>query len=132
MLFFLSFGILILLLGLICLWLALKSKNPKNLISVTAVLVERKGFKNVKIKNYIVKNVTDYVYSYEANGKRYLLKGTQRTHPRNILKHTSIVYLRGFPRIAYIDRFSGTTVWTLTILLTLLGAFCIFISFYVV
>lgn len=131
MIFFLSFGILMLLLGLFYLWLALRSRNPKNLISVTGVLAERKGFKNVKIKNYIVKNVTDYVYSYEANGKRYLLKYTQYTHPRNILKRVTIVYLRGFPRIACIEHFSGATEWTLAILLILFGAFCVFISFYV-
>ena len=107
MAFFLTFGIIILLPGLFFLFLAFKGRNPQNLINVPGELTQRKGFKNIRIKTYTVKNLTDYAYSYEVNGKQYVLKGTQWTHPRKLFKKVSIIYLRGFPRVAYIEHFTG-------------------------
>lgn len=131
MLVFLIAGLIILIPGLFYIGLAFCSRNPKNTIAVPGVLTKRQGFKNVTIKHFTVKNLTDYIYTYEANGKQYY-KGTQWVHPRKLFKRVSIVYLRGFPRIAYIDQFTAVNEWALGITLSMLGTICIVVSFVVI
>ena len=132
MAFFMALGISASLVGLFFLFLALRSRNPQNLVEVTGELTNRNHFKNAKIRFYTVKNLVEYTYSYVVNGKQYHLKGSQQTHPRNLRKRKTIVYLRGFPCVAYFDRFSGITEWALAISLILLGVLCVIVSFFVV
>lgn len=131
MIVFLVFGIAMLLQGAFFAVLSIQSKNPNNLISTTGKLTQRKSYKNYRIKNRTVPNVTEYTYTYIVNGKRYHLRGNHYAHPRNVRKRVTIVYLRGFPRCAYEEHYSGTLEWLLAISLIALGAFCIIISFVV-
>ena len=105
MLYFLGFGILMLLPGLFFTILAICSLNPSNLISTTGELSRKKDFKNYKLKNRSVPNAVEYSYTYTVNGKRYHLRGVQHTHSRNLHKRIAIVYLRGFPSCAYEEHF---------------------------
>lgn len=131
MIFFLAVGMACLLPGLFFIVLAIRSRNPQNLVSVPGELTKLKGYKNYKMKSYAVPNMTEYTYTYTVNGKQYELRGAQRTHPRNVRKRVSIIYLRGFPRCAYEEHFSGITEWLIAISLIVLGALCIVVSFMV-
>lgn len=130
MLFFLVFGITMLLPGIFFTVLAIRSKNPDNLISTTGELTKKKDFKNYKLKSRSVPNAVEYTYTYKVNGKSYRLCGVQHTHSRNLRKRTIIVYLRGFPRCAYEGHFSGTTEWLLAISLTAMGLFLLLLYFF--
>ena len=132
MVFFLGLGISAILVGSFFLWLALRGRNPQNLVEISGELTNRKHFKNAKIRFYTVKNLVEYTYIYVVNGKQYHLNGSQQTHPRNLRKRKTIVYLRGFPRVAYFDHFSGIAEWALAISLILLGFLCVGVSFFVV
>ena len=130
MLFFLVFGVTMLLPGIFFAVLAIRSKNPGNLISTTGELTKKKDFKNYKLKSRSVPNAVEYAYTYKVNGKSYRLCGVQHTHSRNLRKRTIIVYLRGFPRCAYEGHFSGTTEWLLAISLTAMGLFLLLLYFF--
>ena len=131
MLFFLVFGIVMLLPGAFFAALALRSKNPDNLVSVTGKLTKKKDFKNYKLKSRSVPNAVEYAYTYKVNGKSYHLCGVQHTHSRNLRKHIIIVYLRNFPRCAYEGHFSGVTERLLAISFTVMGVFLILLYFFV-
>lgn len=129
MMCFLVFGVVSILFGLFFLILAIRSRNPGNLILTSGELTQQKGFRNYKMKNCAVPIMTEYTYTYTVCGKQYRLRGKQRVHPRNVRKRISIVYLRGFPRCAYEGRFSGIAEWLIAISLIALGALC-FVVFY--
>lgn len=130
MLFFLVFGVTMLLHGIFFAVLAIRSKNPDNLISTTGELTKKKDFKNYKLKSRSVPNAVEYTYTYKVNGKSYRLCGVQHTHSRNLRKRTIIVYLRGFPRCAYEEHFSGITERVFAISLTVMGLFLLLIYFF--
>ena len=125
MIFFLIFGIAMLLPGIFYIFLTLRSVNPKNLISTTGELSRQKGYKNYKLKNGTTPNATQYSYTYLADGKAYHLRGVRLTHSRNLRKRIEIVYLRGFPRCAYAEHFSGITEKLAAASLTALGILCL-------
>ena len=129
MLFFLVFGILMLLPGLFFAGLAIRSKKPNNLISATGELTRKKDFKNYKLKNRSVPNAVEYTYTYTVNGRPYHLRGVQHTHSRNLHKRITIIYLRGFPRCAYEEHFSGIQEWLIAVGFTAMGAFLLFLYF---
>ena len=129
MLFFLVFGVAMLLPGIFYAVLAIRSKNPDNLVSVTGELTKKKDFKNYKLKSRSVPNAVEYAYTYKVNGKSYHLCGVQHTHSRNLRKHIIIVYLRNFPRCAYEGHFSGVTERLLAISFTAMGIFLLFLYF---
>ena len=64
MLFFLAFGIAMLLPGIFFAVLAVRSKNPNNLISTTGALTRKMDYKNYKLKNRSVPNAVKYTYAY--------------------------------------------------------------------
>jgi hypothetical protein len=130
MLFFLVFGVVTLLPGVFFGVLAIRSMNPDNLISTTGELTKKKDFKNYKLKSRSVPNAVEYTYTYKVNGKSYRLCGVQHTHSRNLRKRTIIVYLRGFPRCAYEEHFSGITERVFAISLTVMGLFLLLIYFF--
>ena len=121
MLVFLVFGIIMLLPGIFFAALAIRSKNPNNLISITGELTRKIGYMNYKLKNGSVPNAVEYTYTYKVNGKSYHLRGVRLTHSRNLYKRIVIVYLRGFPHCAYEGYFSGIAESLIAISFTSMG-----------
>ena len=125
MIFFVILGIAVLLPGMFYIFLTLRSANPRNLISTTGELSRQKGYKNYKLKNVTTPNATQYSYTYLADGRAYHLRGVRLTHSRNLRKRIEIVYLRGFPRCAYAEHFSGIAEKLAAASLTALGILCL-------
>ena len=126
--FFLICGAALILIGLFFLWLALWGRKPENLVETVGALTRRQHFKNVQLRRRRDKNLTDYTYSYTVGGRTYRLSGTQWIHPRKLFKKTTIVYLKGFPRVAYIGEFTGIQEWALAIVFLVMGLLCLWIS----
>ena len=131
MVFFLVFGAIMLLPGIFFMILAMQGRNPNNLISTTGDLSGKTEFKNYKLKNRSVPNAVEYTYTYQVKGKSYHLRGVQLTHPRNLRKRVTVVYLRSFPRCAYEEQFSGLAQWLLGISFSAMGAFLMLFYFLV-
>lgn len=104
--------------------LAIYSANPTHLISVPGVLTEKKGYKHLRVKRRHIPVYTEYAYTYEVKGKLYYYRGAEEKHRRFVPQRVSIVYLKGFPRIAGVERFSAAALWILGILFSLLGLLC--------
>ena len=125
----LSFAALAMLIpGLWFLFLAVWSRNPDHLGTAVGTLTKCHTSKNVATRHGVVKNLTDYVYTYQVNGKTYKITGMRRQPRRMVLRKVTVVYLKISPRRAYIDQFTCTVEWLLAFVL-LAGAFVyLFIS----
>lgn len=132
MIFFLILGIVCSLIGLLYLVIAIMSLNPKNRISVPGKLVAKKGYKNYKIRgNASYPWATEYTYVYEVNGKKYKLKQVDYVNPRAVLDRSVIIYLRGFPWVAYEKRFYGDREWLFGIFYTAMGIASFYLAYMV-
>ena len=131
MMFLIICGVILLLTGAFFLWLAYRGRDPRNLAETVGELTKRQHFKNVQVKSYRVKNLTDYAYTYTVGGRTYRLSGTQWTHPRALLRKCTVVYLKGFPRLAYIGQFTGIQESLIGVSFLILGILCLWISTHV-
>ena len=62
---------------------------------------------------YIIPRFTHYAYIYTANGKPYCYQQEMHHSKRRLLPKLSLVYVKGFPRHAYPNKFTGTSEWIL-------------------
>ena len=129
MIVFLILGILMLFWGIFSIILAIRSRNPRNLISTIGKLSTKTDFKNYRLKSRSVTNAVKYTYTYQVNGKTYQLRGTQLTHSRKLSHRITVVYLRSFPRCAYEEHFSGIAEWLNAVSFTAMGAFLLLLYF---
>ena len=99
---------LLMAVGAFYLFLAIRSKDPDNLVSVTGELVRVKQYRNYRWgRSFTVPYASEYAYAYVVKGKQYLHSGVVRGRKRQLLKKVTIVYLKSFPRVSYLDCFTG-------------------------
>jgi len=127
--FILIFGITILFIGLFYLIPVIRSRNPKNLCATVGTLSKTSSFKNFQTRYGLFKNLTDFTYTYSVNGKSYRISGSAPKHRRFIPNKVDIVYLKGFPRSAYIEEYTGVIEWLLSISFSIMGAILLAIYF---
>lgn len=120
-------GVLILA-ALFWFWLALRGRDSGNLVETVGELTKRQHFRNMQIKSRRVKDLTDYIYSYTADGRTYRLSGIQWTHPRKLMRKCTVVYLKGFPRLAYIEQFTGIREQLIGVSFLIVGLLFLWIS----
>lgn len=115
--------------GMWFLFLALWSLNPDHLGTAVGTLSKCHNSKNIPSKyNRVIKNLTDYTYTYQVNGKTYKLSGSKAQHRRTVFRKVTVVYLKIIPRRAYIDRFTGVTEWLFGLILFAGGCVYLFLS----
>ena len=117
-------SIAIILAGCRYLIIAILGLFPKFQRKSVANLKKASSFKNVHLGrggSVFVPNLTDYTYVYTVNGKKYRYSGHITRSKSNLLPKVILVYVKGFPRHVYPDRFKGTYEW-------IMGFFCIFMS----
>lgn len=101
---------------------AIRSSNPKNRVSVTGQLTASHTVKNVTIGSRQYPYLTTYTYTYTAGNRKYQRKGqAQFSHRRTLPKNVQFIFVKGFPRFAYRNRYTGIVEWTLAILGILFG-----------
>ena len=94
--------------GLFFLWYSIRSSNPKNLETVTGKLLKANTVKNVTIGSRKYRHFTTYTYTYTVKGRQYHRKGeSHEFHKRNLPRTATFIYLRGFPRFAYRNKYTG-------------------------
>lgn len=114
--------------GLWFLFLAVWSRNPDHLDTAVGTLTKCHTSKNVTTRYGVVKNLTDYVYTYQVDGKTYKITGMRRQPRRKVLRKVTVVYLKIFPRRAYLDQFTGTLEWLYAFVLLAGGLVYLYIS----
>ena len=117
-----------LILGLWFLFLALWSRNPNHLGTAVGTLTKCHTSKNVATRYGVVKNLTDYAYTYQVDGKTYKITGMRRQPRRVVLRKVTVVYLKISPRRAYIESYTGTAEWLIAFVLLAGACVYLFIS----
>ena len=125
----LSYAALVMLIpGLWFLFLAVWSRNPDHLGTAVGTLTKCHTSKNVTTRYGVVRNLTDYVYTYQVDGKTYKITGMRRQPRRKVLRKVTVVYLKISPRRSYIDQFTGTVEWLYAFVLLAGGFVYLYIS----
>ena len=106
-------------LGFLC--LSLYSSNQSHWIAVSAELHKSKSYRNVWIKRRRIPVYTEYAYAYKVKGKVYYYRGAEEKSRRTLRPRATVVYLKGFPRIASLETASCASIWILTVILFLLS-----------
>ncbi|MBE6664807.1 MAG: hypothetical protein E7603_01120 [Ruminococcaceae bacterium] len=116
------------LIGLWNLIIAILGCFPKHRAEALGTLAKTNTLKNVPLKHGgYIPNLTKYTYVYTVNGKQYKYSAEKRTHKRNLFFKVTMVYVKGFPKHAYPNKFTGFKEWTLGIFLILMGSMFLFI-----
>ena len=107
-----SWNLLIAILGLF----------PQCLSTTVGTLSNTKTHKNVKGRRGMsIPILTNYVYHYEVNGRKYRYAGQQMRTKRNLLPKVSMVFVKWFPRHAYPNKFKGENEWCVAFVALLIG-----------
>lgn len=64
-----------------------------------------------RARPYIVPIITYYRYSYKVGKREYTYSREGYFSKQQLLPKTSMVYVKGFPRHAYPNKFKGTKEW---------------------
>lgn len=111
------------LIGGICLFLALWSRDPKHLGTAVGKLADSKKVMRRAYRHSDKKvPFTTSVYLYEANGKTYRLKRDGRFGRSTLMRRVTVVYLKGLPRFGFLEKFPFRSLILGGILLMLYGA----------
>ena len=108
--------------GLWNIFLIIWAKSPAHLGTAVGTLRKVTNRKNVRTKHgWVIPNVTDYHYYYIVGKRNYKLSGSRNVHKRTLFKKVTVVYIKGLPWIAYINRFTGENQWVIGICFLFLG-----------
>ena len=107
------------LIAAICLFLALWSRDPKHIGTAVGKLsnskkVMRRAYRHSEKKI----PVTTAIYLDEVKGKTYKLRHDGRFGRSTLMPRVTVVYLKGFPRFGYLDKYPSG-------IFTMLGVFCL-------
>lgn len=87
------------------------AKDPENLEEIRGELLRFRVEKNVPGKrgyrHIVIKRLIHYTYRYTVNGRAHKLRGEMVQPTGRPRGEGRIVYLRGFPALAYLDSFTG-------------------------
>lgn len=124
--YFITYGSIII--GLWNIFIIIWAKNPAHLGTAVGTLGKVTNLKNVRSKHgWVIPNVTDYRYHYTVGKQNYKISGNRNAHKRTLFKKVSVVYIKGLPRIAYIDKFTGENQWVAGIGFLFLGFMCLWV-----
>lgn len=118
------FSLPYLLIGAVCLFLALRSRNPTHLGAAVGRLDESKKVMRYRYKRSKHREpATACTYLYEVGGKTYKLKHSGFFSRSSLMRRVTVVYLHGLPRFGFLERYPA---WQFTLVGTsflAMGAF---------
>lgn len=83
------------------------SRRPKSTAKTGAILREATHKKNVTVRSrrgrVFIKNLTKALYIYTVNGVEYGIRGEFHATKRQTPRFVPVVYVKRFPRFAYMD-----------------------------
>ena len=109
-------SVALILVGCWYIMIAVLGLFPKFQRKSVAILKKASSVKNVHLGrtgSVFIPNLTDYTYVYTVNGKEYKYSGHITRSKSNLLPRAILVYVKGFPRHVYPDKFKGTNEWVM-------------------
>ena len=83
------------------------SRRPKSTAKTGAILREATHKKNVTVRSrrgsMLIKDLTKALYIYTVNGVEYGIRGEFHATKRQTPRFVPVVYVKRFPRFAYMD-----------------------------
>ena len=118
-----SMAVVCFLIGGICLFLALWSRDPRHLGTAVGKLADSKKVMR-RAYRYSEKKipVTTSTYLYEVNGKTYRLKRDGRFGRSTLMRRVTVVYMKPFHRFGYPEKYPSGQFTMLGVLFILYGA----------
>lgn len=104
------------ILGGVCLFLALWSRNPKHLGTAVGKLEHSRRIMVWTKYSRRKVPITTCAYLYEVNGRIYKRKRDTHSSRKSLMPRVTVVYLKGFPRFGYLEKYP-------TGIFTMLGIF---------
>ena len=102
------------LIGSWYLMIAILGLFPRFRAKSIGVLTKPNVHRNSKDKHgHTIPILTRYGYVYTVNGKQYCYSAEGRFSERRLMPRAPIIYIKGFPRHAYPNKFRGTKEWVL-------------------
>lgn len=84
---------------------------PKFHGTAVGTLLNTDTARNVRVKYGTIPILTNFTYIYTVNGSKYKYRGEKAKHKRYVPQKVHLVFVKGFPRHAYPNRFKGTGEW---------------------
>lgn len=110
------------LIGIVCLFLSLWSRDPKHLGTAVGVLAESKRVMRQAYRYSDKKvSVTTSVYLYQVNGKTYRLKHDGRFGRSTLMRRVTVIFLKPFPRFGYLEKYPSGQFTILGVLTIVYG-----------
>jgi hypothetical protein len=109
-------------LGLWNLTIAILGCIPRCRKTAVGTLTKAQTWKNIKARGGgLIPFLTKYRYVYTVGSKTYTFNWEARHNKRKLFPKTTMVYVVGFPRHAYPNRFTGIREWIWSYLGLLIG-----------
>ena len=93
------------IIGGILLLAALLGRNPRFLGTAVGKLQNSKRVMVSQRHSSKKVPITTFVYLYEVNGRTYRLKRDSHGSRKSLMQRVTVVYLKGFPRFGYLEKF---------------------------
>ena len=71
----------------------------------------KKTYRNVRYRGGKLPPYTNYVYTYQVGEREYRYRGSGNHTKRGLYQKAAMVYVKGFPRRAYPNKFTGFMEW---------------------
>lgn len=98
-------------LGLWNLTVAILGCFPRCRRTAVGTLTKVQSWKNVKTRSGSIPVLTKYRYVYTVKNKTYAYTCEARHPKRRLFPKATMVYVVGFPRRAYLNKFTGFKEW---------------------
>ncbi len=124
--FFYSLAAIVLFIGLWNLLIAILGLFPIFHATAVGTLTKANTQKNVRTRHgHLLPRLTQYAYTYTVKGKHYRHSRQMQYSKRRLLPKASLVYVKWFPRHAYVNKFTGEVEWAMGI--SMLCIACLFL-----
>lgn len=90
-------------------------------------MVKAKHYKNLHTKYGFVPNWCDCAYVYHVGGKTYKFRTGEKKNKNALRSKVEIVYVKGFPRRAGIERYRSDESFAIAGALLVLGLFLLLV-----
>lgn len=110
--FIFLFATVCIIIGLWNLMIAILGLFPRFQVKTIGTLTKANVYRNVHGRHFIIPTLAQYIYTYTVKNKTYRYSGEIRSK-RRFPPKTTLVYIKGFPRHAYPNKFKGTKEWGL-------------------
>ena len=111
--------------GAVGLWnliIAILGLFPRFLATSVGTLQNRTTRRNVWYGRHKFPVLTNYTYTYQVGKRKYRYRGGGTHTKRGIYQKVLLVYVKGFSRRAYPNKFKGTQEWAWGIFWLLMAA----------